>query len=429
MEYFYKAATYDGKLQQGKVTGQSESLAVSKLQKQGLVPLEVKPISFSSVTSKSGLESSARIIGTQGFKEYLKNLLTGESISSWRRKPKTKDLILFAEHLSIMLQSGIPLNKSLGLLGELTENKHFSKVIKEIYDQIREGNALWQALENQRPIFPEVFVNMVRAGESGGVLDAVLTKLVDYLKDIQELKEYIVSAMIYPSILGITAIFSIVIMLTLVIPKFAEIFSGLGIDLPLMTQLMLQTGTFMQSKWWIILLLVGFVLVVFKYIIEQPQGKKKWDGLKLRFLLIGPIIQKIEIARFSRTLGTLLNSGVSILTAMSIVKGVVINTILRESLDNVYTDLKQGRMLSVSLEKRRVFPPLAVNMLGVGEESGNLSGMLERVGELYDKDLKSAIKSFTSVFEPCLILLMGLIIGTMVVSMLLAIFSINQLGM
>jgi general secretion pathway protein F len=428
MEYFYKAATYDGKLQQGKVTGESESLVASKLQKQGLVPLEVSPV-LSSGASQIDISGRSHPGDAKSFRDYLKNLLTGESVLSWKRKPKTKDLIMFAEHLSIMLQSGISLNKSLALLGELTENKHFSKVIQNIYDQIREGNALWQALQNQDAVFPEVFINMVRAGESGGVLDAVLKKLAEYLKDIQELKEYIVSAMIYPSILGITAVFSIILMLTLVIPKFAEIFSGLGIELPLITQIMLQTGTFLQSQWWLVLLLIGGVVIVFRYSIERPQGKRKWDHFKLRLFLIGPILKKIEIARFSRTLGTLLNSGVSILTAMSIVKGVVINTTLREALDTVYTDLKQGRMLSVSLEQRKVFPPLAVNMLGVGEESGNLSSMLERVGELYDKDLKSAIKSFTSVFEPCLILLMGLIIGIMVVSMLLAIFSINELGM
>lgn len=429
MEFLYKAVTHEGKVQEGTQSGESEDAVAARLQAQGLIPLQVAPASlgFSKAKKRARLVQTAQQ-GRADAGSSLWHRLANQSIQL-RRKTKTKDLILFAEHLSIMLQSGITLNKSLALLSELTENKAFSRVVTEIHNQIREGSALWQALQQYPRVFPVVFVHMVRAGEAGGVLDAVLSRLADYLSSVQELKEYVVSAMIYPCILGLTALGSIVVMLTVVVPKFAEIFSGMGVDLPVVTQAMLGTGTFLQNNWWVLALGLVAVLLAVRSVLQTQGGRHWWDETKLRLPLLGSIMLKIEIARFSRTLGTLLHSGVSILSAMNIVKGVVVNSALRSALDQVYADLKQGRMLSVSLEKRRVFPTLAVSMLGVGEESGDLSGMLGKIGEMYDKDLKSAIKAFTAVFEPLIILTMGLVVGVMVISMLLAIFSINELGM
>jgi general secretion pathway protein F len=429
MEYSYKAVTYDGKIQQGRMNGDSEQAVAGKLQAQGLVPVRVLPVDGGA--GRRGRKETQTIHETeagQSVKQHLSKLLSGRVELRFRSKTRTKDLIMFAEQLSLMLRSGITLNKSLSLLGELSENKHFSKVIQEVHGQIREGSSLGEALQAQPNAFPLVFVNMVKAGEAGGVLDSVLKRSAEYLADIQELKEYLLSAMIYPAILGLTAVASIVFMLIFVIPKFSEIFSGMGVELPLITQGMLAIGNFFQAYWWLLLLVLCLTVAAGRYAIQTPRGRKRWDAMKLRTPVLGSIFQKIEIARFSRTMGTLLDSGVSILSALHIVNGVVLNSVLRDSLNNVYDDLKQGRMLSVALEKRHVFPQLAINMLGVGEESGSLTPMLDKVGEIYDKELKTAIKSFTSMFEPCLILFMGLIIGIMVVSMLLAIFSINQMG-
>ncbi len=429
MEFIYKAVTQEGKVHEGTQDGDNEEAVAAKLQGQGLIPLQVAPVSQGLGKKRkkkfSPVDTEQSTVGSGG---SLWQRLTTTSIQL-RSKAKNKDLILFAEHLSIMLHAGITLNKSLALLSELTENKSFSRVVSDIHNQIREGSSLWQALQQHPKVFPVVFVHMVRAGEAGGVLDGVLSRVADYLTSVQELKEYLISAMIYPCILGLTALGSIVVMLTVVVPKFAEIFSGMGVDLPVLTQMMLGTGTFLQANWWIMLLGLGVILMGIRSVLNTQGGRLWWDATKLRLPLVGPIVLKVEIARFSRTLGTLLHSGVTILSAMNIVKGVVINSALRQSLDHVYSDLKQGRMLSVSLEKRRVFPTLAVSMLGVGEESGDLSGMLGKIGEMYDKDLKSAIKAFTAVFEPAIILIMGLVVGAMVISMLLAIFSINELGM
>lgn len=429
MKFIYKAVTQEGKVHEGTQNGDNEEAVAAKLQGQGLIPLQVAPVSqgLGKKRKKKFFPDDAEQ-STGGSGRSLWQCLTTTSIQL-RSKAKNKDLILFAEHLSIMLHAGITLNKSLALLSELTENKSFSRVVSDIHNQIREGSSLWQALQQHPKVFPVVFVHMVRAGEAGGVLDGVLSRVADYLTSVQELKEYLVSAMIYPCILGLTALGSIVVMLTVVVPKFAEIFSGMGVDLPVLTQMMLGAGIFLQANWWIMLLGLGVILMGIRSVLNTQGGRLWWDATKLRLPLVGPIVLKVEIARFSRTLGTLLHSGVTILSAMNIVKGVVINSALRQALDYVYSDLKQGRMLSVSLEKRRVFPTLAVSMLGVGEESGDLSGMLSKIGDMYDKDLKSAIKAFTAVFEPAIILIMGLVVGTMVISMLLAIFSINELGM
>lgn len=424
MEFEYKATTFEGKVKEGRISAQDEKGAVAKIHAQGLIPLSVFVPGSGAKPAKS-----ARARASSGGPDLKKAFSRLDALKiGLGRRVKTKDLIMFSEHLSTMLKAGITLNKSLIILADLTENKTFANIIREIHNQIREGSSLYQALEMHPDVFPGVFVNMVKAGESGGVLDLVLKRVSEFLSEIQGLKDYLVSSMIYPAILGFTAIASILVMLIVVVPRFAEIFSDMGVELPLATQIMLASGNFLQAYWWVLIAAFGLCFFLFRYFVSTPNGRDWWDRFKLRLPMIGPILLKVEIARFSKTLGTLLSSGVSILAAMNIVKGVVVNSSLKQSLDQVYDDLKQGSMLSVSLERHDVFPSLAVNMLGVGEESGNMPEMLEKVGDMYDKDLKGAIKSFTALFEPMVILVMGLVIGAMVVSMLLAIFSLNELG-
>lgn len=422
MHFRYKAATLQGKLKNGTIEAASENKAVEFLQAQGLIPLKIV-----HAGAGSDLISDRDLPGGEA------RALPGKSFSldlstRFRKNVRSSDLIMFADHLSTMLSSGVNLNKSLMILSDLAENKHFSRIILDIHDKIRQGSFMWQALKTHPGVFPPVFVNMVRAGEAGGILDVVLGRLAQYMKGIQELKEYLVSSMVYPVILGLTAFASILVMLMVVVPRFAEIFSDMGIDLPLATQVMLTSGNFLQNYWWMIVVAAGAGFFSFKSFLSRPGGRQWWDRFKLKMPLIGSILLKIEIARFTKTLGALLKSGISILAALNIVKEILVNHTLRDSLDLVYNDLKQGRMLSASLEKNRVFPSLAVNMLAVGEESGSMPEMLEKVGDMYDKDLKAAIKSFTSLFEPLVILVMGVVIGAMVVSMLLAIFSLNELG-
>jgi len=447
LEFSYKAVTADGALTQGVIHAATEQAAALALQRRNLIVLRINagstmgemPSAPSSGRGKRAFSSFSKSVPSSGAKTASpargRNAGPGGRTAQSGRsglfagRPGPKDLVLFAENLAILLKAGIPLSRSLSVLTDLTEKRRLREVVQDVSNRIREGSTLWQALQHHAAVFPPVFVNMVRAGESAGVLETVLSRLAEYLAGIQELKEYLISSMIYPAILGVTAGASILLMLTLVVPKFAEIFSDIGVELPFATQVMLGAGNFLQSYWLVLTVIIVLVVLGLRMVVRQPAGRLAWDRMKLGMPLVGPLVRKIEIARFSRTLGTLLGSGLSILGAMNIVKGVILNQVLRQALERAYDDLKQGTMLSSALERRQVVPPLAVHMLGVGEETGALDTMLTKIGEMYDKELKRTIKSITALFEPLVILLMGLVIGAMVVSMLLAIFSINEVAM
>lgn len=427
-EFDYQAVTADGKATSGRLSGATDREVVLKLQKLGLVPLSVAPAGTiapaATARAKGRQVKPAPATGKHVTpSSSLARRLFGLQLT--RRRIRTKDLIDFAENLAILLESGVPLNKALGILNEVAPNKQIKAVVQDIHTRVREGSSLGEAIEAQGA-FPPVFSGLVQAGERGGILESVLKRLAEYLKGVQEIKEYLVSAMIYPVILTFTSAVSMIILLTFVIPKFATIFADIGVALPLMTKIMLVAGNFMQAWWWAVLIGLAAAVLGLRAAIRTPRGRRIFDGMKLKAPLLGPIFVKIEVARMASTLGTLLANGVAILTALNMVRGAVQNSIIREDLGEVYTDLKEGRLLSASLAKRPYFPAQAVQLIGVGEETGRLDTLLSKVAEIYEKDLRVAIKSFTAMIEPVIILVMGLVIGLMVVSMLLAIFSINQ---
>jgi general secretion pathway protein F len=266
---------------------------------------------------------------------------------------------------------------------------------------------------------------MVKAGEAGGVLDVVLDKLNEFLESSKELKEHVTSVMIYPTILVITSGLSIIILLTYVLPKFSVIFDELGGSIPLPTQIVLAISNALKSFWWLILLGIIGGWAVFKQYTKSAAGRYKWDAFKLR--LMGDVIRKLETARFCRTLGTLLKSGVPLLQALNNSRDVITNQVIASSIDAVSEGVKQGKGIAVPLSNANVFPPLALSMIKVGEETGQLDSMLMKVATTYEKSLNTAIKRFVSLLEPVMIVVMGLIIGFIVFSMLIAIFSITEL--
>ena len=334
----------------------------------------------------------------------------------------------FAEDLGLLLKAGVPLNRALVILVELVEKPLFSRVMESLREQVKEGSTFWEALRSHPQIFPPVFIGMVRAGESGGILDAALGRLALYLNGIRELKEFLIGAMIYPMILTLTTGASIILLLAFVLPKFAAIFADMGVALPTATRLMLSCGNFMQNWWWALGLGVLAVIWGYRQFYRSSQGRLLIDRFKLRLPLFGSIFIKVDLARFFRTLGAMLASGVPILEALHVVGGVINNQILEQKVAHLQDELRQGAIISQVLAADPVFPSLAVHMIGVGEETGNLDEMLEKLAEMYDRELKVTIKALTSLFEPLVILFMGLVIGAIVVSMLMAIFSVNELG-
>ncbi len=392
--YTYRSTTMDGTVTEGFIEADDEKTAIESLKNRGMIPLEVKAPSHNLITS-------------------------------FRLRTTKEDLTAFTAELSTLLAAGLPLDRSLNILAEIAEHRGMRVMVQELLKAIREGNSFSAALQKQPEIFPRIYVNMVRAGEAGGVLDAVLDKLNEFLETARELKDQVFSAMIYPIILAVTGGISIFVLLTFVLPRFAAIFSELGSSLPLSTKILLALSEATQSYGWLIIAL--FVAAVFlgRSYIASESGRLGWDALKLR--LIRDLIIKLETARFCRTLGTLLASGVPLLQALNNAGEVIGNRVIASSIAAVTKGAKEGKGISAPLSQAGVFPPLALSMIKVGEETGQLDQMLIRIAVTYEKSLKQAVKRFMAILEPALIMLMGLIIGFIVISMLLAVFSIADL--
>ena len=384
----------EGAIVEGVVEAPDERAAVETLRNTGVIPLKV---------------SSPREGGKIGFS----------------LRPHKGDLLIFTTELSALLGAGLPLDRSLNIISEISESKEMKGVIQSTLKSIREGSSFSDALQKHPRMFPKIYISMVRAGEAGGVLDVVLEKLNEFLESSKELKEHVVSAMIYPVILTVAGGASIIFLLTFVLPKFSVIFAELGTSLPLATKIVLGASKAIKLYWWAALLVGVPGWILFRSYLKSASGRYKWDAFKLT--LMGEVIRKLETARFSRTLGTLLKSGVPLLQALGNAKDVISNQVIASSIDAVAKGAKEGKGIAVPLVNSNAFPPLALSMIKVGEETGQLDTMLLKVATTYEKSLRLAVKRFVSFLEPVMILIMGLVIGFIVVSMLMAIFSITQL--
>jgi general secretion pathway protein F len=399
--YVYKAMTVSGQTVEGSMDGNDEAAVVENLHQLGYIPIRIT---------------------TTHEKE------PGFSFSSiLPQRVGVKNLLVFTQELSTLVSAGLPIDRSLEILGTLTENRRLREAVNDVLKRIQGGNSFAEALGQYPRIFPRLYINMVKAGESGGFLEAILSRLAQYLQSTKEIKEYLISVMIYPVILTIASGISIVILITFVIPRFARIFSDMGQAIPLPTQIMLSTSQTVRSYWWAGVGMGVLVYFGLKAYTRDEERKLRWDRFKLRWIAIGDLIKKVEVARFARTLGTLLQSGVSILPALNLVKEISQNQAISKAIAHIHDRLREGKGISKTLEETEVFPALAVHMIGVGEETGRLDEMLIKVAESYEENVQTALKRFVSLLEPLIILLMGGIVGFIVISMLLAIFSINEI--
>jgi general secretion pathway protein F len=331
----------------------------------------------------------------------------------------------FTTELFSLLNAGLPLDRSLNILAELEADKKMQDIIYSVLNSIRGGSTFSDALEKHPKVFSTLYVNMIRAGESSGALEVVLDKLNEFLESAQELKDHIFSALIYPTILVITGTISIIILVTYVIPRFSAIFSDMGDNLPFATKMLLEFSNVMQSIWWIIILMIFFGVIALRSYIKTEKGRYNWDAFKLK--IMGEVILKLETARFCRTLGALLRSGVPLLQAVKNSKDIIGNHVISSGLDKISRGIKEGQGIARPLSEANIFPQLALSMIKVGEETGQLDTMLLKVANTYEKSLKVSIKRFVSFLEPALILGMGLLTGFIVISMLMAIFSITDI--
>jgi general secretion pathway protein F len=310
----------------------------------------------------------------------------------------------------------------------LTEKEELKQATAQILRTVQQGKSLSESLAEYPKIFPPLYVNMVKAGEIGGFLDSVLQRLAEYLERSQEVQDQIKAALAYPAMLVLVGGLSVFFMFTYVLPKFAGIFKDMGPALPVLTRALLTFGEWFQAYWWVLVLIVVGLGVGLQRYISTPHGRFAWDRWRLRLFLLGDLIRKREVARFARTLGTLLKSGVPLLQALEVVEAVVSNQVITSALKEVRVGVREGQGISGPLGRGGVFPTLALQMVSVGEETGRLDEMLMRTAEYYEKETNTQLKQLVSLVEPALILGMGLVVGFFVIGLLQGIFSINQAG-
>jgi general secretion pathway protein F len=381
-----------------------EQSVVARLHEMGCVPLKI--------TLPHSGASKAR--------EFRLPLFT-------RRRVSQRQLLQFTQELETLLAAGLPLDRSLSILGSLIEGKEFTEVMRTLLEAVRAGNSLAGAMGEHPDVFPKLYVNMIRAGETGGILDSTLRYLVDYLENSMALKEEVKSALIYPVILSLVAGVSLIVLFVYVIPRFASMFKDVGQALPWITRLVLGSSEFLREYGWVLLILLLVGAAGGTRYITTPAGKAEWDRFCLRVWLVGDLVRKFETSRFARTLSSLLKGGVPLLQALGTVQGVIGNRLLANAINQVQVRVREGKGMARPLGESGLFPPLALNMISVGEETGRLEAMLANVAEHYDQEVKRTTKRLTSILGPALILVMALVIGVVVISMLLAIFSINDL--
>jgi len=400
--FHYKAVNAKGKLAEGQVEASDTKSAVIRIEGLGLVPVSVE-------------ESAVpRHIGQPrwGFKRVTK-----------------KDILHFTEELSTLIHAGLPIDRSLEIVASLTVKTELRDAIRDILKQVKSGKSLPDAFEAHPRFFPPLYINMLRAGEAGGVLDAILARLVEFEQSADELRSHLVSALIYPCLLLAVGIASVSILVYFVIPKFAVIFEDVGAAIPPETQALLWISEITRQYWWVFAGIVALLVAGFRAWLKSPTGSRSWDAMKLRVPLLGTTILKVEVARFARTLGTLLGGAVPLISAVRIVRNIARNQLVAEGIAGIAEGAKRGEGVSKPMRQSGVFPPLAVHMVEVGEETGRLDSMLIQIADSYDKEVRASVKALTAVFEPVIILVMGLLVGTIVLSMLMAIFSINEVGL
>jgi type II secretion system protein F len=403
MAFFeYKSVTPEGKVIEGMLEAADEQTVMSRLQEMGQLPIRVV-----SADKGEGLGGSL-------------------SFMTRRKRVSRADLLVFTQELSTLMRAGLPLDRSLTILSELTENEYLREIVKDLLREVKGGKSLSEAFAAYPHVFPKIYVNMIKAGEVGGALDEILKRLTEYLERGEELRDYIVSALIYPVILACVGSISIIIMIIFVIPRFAEIFDNAGAPIPLPMRIMLVTSEAFASYWWIMLLLIGGLWYLIHRRLRTAEGRLAWDRQMLKMPVLGPVFQKLEVSRFGRTLGTLLTSAVPLIQSINIVKDVINNQAIASAMEPIKSGVKKGEGLAAPIRDAAIFPPFALHLLQVGEETGRLDTMLLLIADTYDRELRTAMKRLISFFEPAIILLMGAIIGTMVVSMLYSIFSIND---
>ncbi len=401
--FAYKAVSPSGDIQQGEMEGRHTEGVAEDLQRQGLLPIHIYAL-------------NAQADATGGL--------------SFLSRPAVKEsqILEATSQIAILLKAGLQLDKSLDILIQMSANPAMADMLTEVRDDVRGGMTFSAAIEKKQRVFGRFYINMVKAGEAGGSLGHVMERIADFMERAREIRAIVSSALFYPLILLCVSAISVLILLTWVVPKFQAMFEGTDKALPVPTQIVISSAEFIKSYWWFIPMVIVGVVFAYRSLLSNPATRLRWDAWRLRWPLFGPLFVKIEVARLTRTLGTLLSNGVPLLGALSIAKETMGNQLMVVGMDEVVGKLRDGSGFSRPLQDTGLFPPMAVQMVKVGEETGEMEIMLNRVADVYDREVQTAVKKLLALMEPVMIICLAMVIAFIIISILLGIMSVNDLA-
>lgn len=395
MPYFaYTALDSSGQPVKAIMEAENEALVLGRLREQSLQVVDIKEMK----------KKKAATIGKQ--------------------KMKAKALVVFSRQFATMIDAGIPIMRCLEILASQTKDPVLKPTLEAVAVDVKGGMQLNEALAKHPQVFSKLYVNMVRAAEIGGILDTILDRLSGFLEYEAEVKGKIKSSMMYPVLVICFSQIMLFVLFSFVLPKFKEIFDGMDVELPAITAALFAMGDFMQKSWWMIILAMLGAFFAFKSYAKTPKGKYQTDWLKLKLPIIGELGLKMSVARFCRTLGTLINSGVPMMRSLEIVGETLNNQVLTNAVDHTRLSIREGNKLSAPLAESGLFPSMVTHMIDVGEESGRLSEMLVKVGDFYDSEVDQTVKGLTSMIEPLLIIFLGVVVGFIAISVMTPIFKL-----
>ena len=396
--YAYKVRNQQGQVIEGTLDATSRELVASKLREMGYVPIEV------TQRNKSVLSAEFKLPGAT--------------------KVGVRDLAVMARQMSTMIGAGMPLIRALNTLRDQTENQTLVRTIGELRTDIERGSSLYQAIERHDKVFPPLFAPMIRAGETGGVLDTVLERLARTLEKQAELRGKVRSAMAYPVMVGILVVLIATGMLIFIVPRFETIYANLNGTLPTPTRILLAISRTLTSKGWVVVLLLVVGVYLFRSWIATTRGRLRFDGFKLRAPIFGKLVSKTALARFSRTLASLTRAGVPVMESLNIVANTSGNAVIKQGIDESRERVRHGSSISAAIAGHSVFPPMVVQMMAVGEETGALDDMLEKMAEFYEEEVEATVNALTSLIEPLLMVFMGVVVGGMIIALYMPIFKL-----
>lgn len=398
-QFEYKVKKGPGTVTSGVLEADSQRSAVARLRDMGYFPIAVDP--YEGDDEKDTLRQTlARV--------------------------RLKDRNLFFRQLANLIESGMPITRALGTIIEQTENPKLGKIVEQLREDVQKGSSFAETMEQHPKVFPSMLCNMVRAGETGGMLEEVLWRIVSFGEQEEELQGKAVSAMIYPAFLLIIGSAAVFILLSFVFPKFLTIFEDFNATLPLPTRIVMGVCDFMGKFWWAVLLALAGLIIGLTSYFRTDAGRRNLDALLLRVPVVRDVVQRYEMAKFARTLGTLLDNGVPVLTALKVTVDTLTNVIIAEEVDMIHGRVIDGDSISDSLRQTKHFPPMVINMFAVGEEGGRLGAVTARIADAYDNEVDRAVKALAALFEPILIVIMGVVIGFLVIAMLLPMLTLSS---